>query len=74
MCKGRCVSGPWSQIWPSIVVYVILFSVSIIWASICMPYLFNDHEDFADPNGLVMIIDLVLFFITVLTIAFAIKT
>ena len=74
MCKGRCVSGPWKEIWPSIVVYAILFSVSIIWASVCLPFLFKDHEHFAEPNGAVMTIDLLLFLISVLTIAFAIKT
>ena len=75
MFNGRCVSGPLRQIWPSLIVYMILFGVSGIWAGVCLPFLMkDDNPEFAEPVAPIITIDFILLLLSILTILSAIKT
>ena len=54
--------------------YLILLSVPVIWASVCLPFLFSDHEEFAEPKLPIMTVDVILMILSVFTILFALKT
>ena len=41
-CGGKLVTGPNKEIVPSLILHAILFSVSLIWGFVAIPYLMSE--------------------------------
>ena len=64
-----------SLVWPSVIVYMILFSVAGMWGGVCLPFLMRtENPDFAEPKAPVISVDFFLLFLSLLTIITALKT
>lgn len=73
--KGRCVTGPNSQIVPSLIVHLVFLSIEFIWLFSALPFLTDPApENFPKPTVFSRIFDWSVFALTLVTHALALKT
>lgn len=77
-CRGKCVTGPKSQIIPSLIVHFLLTAISGIWFGALLPYLLtessSDNIVYRQPNAFTKVVDIGIGVISLLVQLLALKS